>query len=39
MIWPKAMGRLAELGIELAFDIYFYGEEGQPPAPHTPETS
>lgn len=35
MIWPETMGRLAQLGIELGFDIYFYGEDGSPPA--TPE--
>jgi hypothetical protein len=38
MIWPETMGRLAELGIELSFDVYFHGEDDQPPEPHdTPE--
>ncbi|MBN9121434.1 MAG: DUF4279 domain-containing protein [Planctomycetes bacterium] len=36
MIWPETMARLAELGIELGFDVYFYGEDGRPPRA-TPE--
>jgi hypothetical protein len=29
-VGPDTMGRLAELGIELWFDVYFHGEEGVP---------
>jgi hypothetical protein len=37
MIWPETMGRLAQFGIELGFDIYFHSEEVSPPATHTPQ--
>lgn len=37
MMWPETMGRLAELGIEVSFDVYFCGEDEQPhAAPETP---
>jgi hypothetical protein len=26
-LWPEQMGRLAELGLECGFDVYFFGEE------------
>jgi len=36
MMWPETMGRLAELGIEVSFDVYFCGENE--PSHVTPET-
>lgn len=38
MMWPETMGRLAELGIEVSFDVYFSGEDEQPTQRVTPET-
>jgi hypothetical protein len=29
MVEPEAMRRLAEFGLQLAFDVYFHGEDSR----------
>ena len=39
MMWPETMGRLAELGIEVSFDVYFSRDDELLATRTTPEAS